>query len=63
MSGNLKHTYIYTSVTFVVSKMGLSTLRAQPVSILRFKLWKIVMKYENAMFCNFWSNLSHNVHI
>ena len=63
MSGNLKHTYIYTSVTFVVSKMGLSTLRAQPVSILRFKLWKIIMKYEKAMFCNFWSNLSHNVHI
>ena len=36
-------------------------LVAQPVSTLRAKLWKVVVKYEIVMFVNFW--VSQNVNL
>ena len=44
-----------TSLEFLVSKMGLITLFTQPVSVLRAKVWKVVMKYANVMLLNFWT--------
>ena len=41
--------------------MGLTILVAQPVSTLRAKLWKVVVKYEIVMFFNFW--VSQNVNL
>ena len=42
-------TYILT-LTFLVPKMGLVTLLASLVSILRAKSWKVVMKCKSCMF-------------
>ena len=39
-------------MTFLISKMGLTTFLAQSVSILRGKVWN-VMKFKNVMFFNF----------
>ena len=47
----LKH----ASLTFLVSKMGLPILVAQPASALRAKLWKLVMKCKNVFLFNFWA--------
>ena len=37
----------------LVPKMGLSTFVAWPVSTLKAKLWKVLMKYKNVMFLTF----------
>ena len=37
--------------------MGLTILVAQPVSISRAKLWKVVVKCEIVIFFNFWAFL------
>ena len=49
-------------ITFLVFKMGLTILVAQPVSILIVKSWKVVMKCKIVMFFNFWAVFSQNVH-
>ena len=38
-----------------VSKMGLTTASAQLASIIRAKLWKVVIVSRNNMFSNFWA--------
>ena len=38
---------------FLVSKMRLTTILAQLVSVLRVKLWKVVMKCKNTMLRSF----------
>ena len=44
----------HQDLTFLVFKMDLTILVAQPVSISRANLWKIVVKCEIFMFFNFW---------
>ena len=50
-----------TSLAFLVSKMDLTTLLAQLVSISRAK-WNIVMKSKNCMFFQLLGRFSQNVH-
>ena len=38
---------------FLFSKMGLTTLSTQVVSIIKAKLWNVLIKYKNNMFFNF----------
>ena len=45
--------YYILSLEFPVSKMGLTTLLAQPISIFRAKLWKVVTNCKNSVFFNF----------
>ena len=42
-----------SSFTFLVFKISLTILIAQPVSIFRAKLWKIVLKCETVIFLTF----------
>lgn len=49
ISGKINSAYIHTSLTFLVSEMGLTKLAAQPVSVSRAKLWKFVMKCKKVM--------------
>ena len=44
---------MYTSLTFLVSKMYLSTHLVQLISLLRAKLWMVVVNCENIMVFNF----------
>ena len=46
--GKMNQTYIDTSLTFPVSKMGLITLVAQPVFVLRAKLLKVVIMVSSS---------------
>ena len=41
---------IQTSLAFLVSKMGLTTLLAQLVSVLKAKFWKVDMRKKNILF-------------
>ena len=64
MSGKANHIYLNTPLTYLVSKMGVTTLVAQPVSILRAKFCKIVMKckiiplIDLLKFSSFWPYFS-----
>ena len=40
-------------MTFLIFNIELTTLVAQPVSVLRAKLWKVVMKCKIVMFLTF----------
>ena len=40
---------------FIFSKMGLSTVLAQLVSIMELNLWKVVIICKNNMFFKFWA--------
>ena len=44
---------MHTNIDISSSKVGLATLLAQLVSILRAKLWKVFMKYKSFML-SFW---------
>ena len=55
---HVNHTYIKTSLTFLVSKMGLTSVAAQPASILRAKFWKAVVKCKHVIFFKFWALFS-----
>ena len=54
--------YILTSLGFLVSKMVLSIVLAQLVSILRGKLWKVVWKCKTDMVSNL-GPFSHSIEI
>ena len=43
----------HISLRFLVSEIGLTTLVAQVIFILRGKLWKVVMKYQKSFFIFF----------
>ena len=56
LSKNIHH----AMQTFLVFKLGLITLVAQPVFILWAKLWKVRVKSKTAMFY-FWHPFSQNI--
>ena len=52
MSLKVNYTYIHATLAFLVSRLGLTTLAAQPVFTLRAKLCIAVMKCKNVLI--FW---------
>ena len=48
ISGKMNRTYIHTSLTCVITTIGLTTLLAQRVSILRAKLLKVVIMVSSS---------------
>ena len=44
MSGKSNHTYMHTSLTFLVFKIDLTTFVTQADSVLKANLWNLDMK-------------------